>query len=87
MSARTEASPLTEGQPRTRRRRPVVFHMFPREALEFARANGMDARAICGRWINPNATAAYDAATGTTTDGRRVCGNCTRIARARWSAM
>lgn len=60
-----------------RRRRPTTFHYFHGSALLFARTNGLDARAICGRWINPAVTSTVNEVTAS--NSRRICGNCMRV--------
>lgn len=83
MSARTEQSPLTEGQQRTRRRRPVTLHAFPVGAAEAARAMGVQARATCGVWMHPAGAGTYSPGGSHSHVPTRVCGNCARIAAAR----
>ena len=85
MTTATTAPAPVERPTRSRSRRPRTYHYFHHDALEFARSAGLQARAVCGVWINPNVPGTA-AEVGTSSEFR-ICGNCARIRESRLRHM
>lgn len=59
--------------------RPVTYHVFRGEDIDFSLATAIQIPALCGRWFAPNVRHG----SSDSSSAPRVCGSCRRVVHAR----